>query len=226
MRRCAKILIAALLCCLFASGCGSSRSPHARVMNASPDSPPLRVFVGNVEIDDFLPFRAVSDYDRIDEGFNDVAVFASHTNDLLLEGTPFFAERQDHTIIVLDSVQFLDAVLLTDDNSPPAPNDFKLRFVHAAPSADAVDAYITAPNEDLGSAQPLFADVVFGGFAGYASLPQGTFQLRVTPAGSKNVIADTGTLGFAAGQVRTAVLVNPPGTATEPLDVVILRDVQ
>src|SRR5258706_14024720 len=109
MRCRAKILPAALLCCLFALGCGSSRSPHARVMNASPDSPPLRVFVGNVEIDDFLPFRAVSGYDRIDEGFNDVAVFASHTNDLLLEGTPLFAQRQDFTLIVLDSVQFLDA---------------------------------------------------------------------------------------------------------------------
>jgi hypothetical protein len=195
-------------------------------MNASPDSPSLRVFVGNVEIDDNLPFRAASAYHRIDEGFDDVAVFASLTNDLLLEGVPFFAERRDHTIIVLDSVQFLDAVLLTDDNSPPAPNDFKLRFVHASPSADAVDAYMTAPDADLASAQPAFAGVAFGGFAGYASLPQGTFQLRVTPAGSKTVLADTGALGFTAGQVRTAVLVNPPGTATEPLSVVFLRDEQ
>lgn len=226
MRRRANIIIAALLCCLFAVGCGTSRSPHTRVMNASPDSPPLRVFVGNVEIDGNLPYRTASGYHRVDNGFNDVAVFAAHTNDLLLEGVPFFAERQDHTIIVLGSVQFLDAVLLTDDNSPPAPNNFKLRFVHASPTADAVDAYITAPDEDLGSTQPSVAGVAFGGFAGYASLPQGTFQLRVTSAGSKTVLADTGSLGFAAGQVRTAVLVNPPGTATEPLSILLLRDVQ
>jgi hypothetical protein len=33
-------------------------------------------------------------------------------------------------------------------------------------------------------------------------------------------------LGFVAGQVRTAVLVNPPGSATEPLSIVLLRDLQ
>jgi hypothetical protein len=194
-------------------------------MNASPDSPSLKVFVGNVDIDGNVPFRNVSGYQHIDSGFNDVAVFAAHSNDLLLEGVPFFAEQRDYTLIVLGFVQFLDAVLLTDDNSPPTPGNFKMRFVHASPTADAVDFYITAPNADLGSAQPSFTNIAFAGFAGYADMPQGMFQLRATLTGTKTVVADSGALNFAEGQVRTAVLVNPPGTATEPLSIVLLRDV-
>jgi Domain of unknown function (DUF4397) len=220
------IVVSALVVYLSLLGCGTGRLPRARVMNASPDSPQVDVSVGGITVSRNLAFRAISGYDRINDGFNDVLVFASRSNDLLLEGVPFFAQRQDYTIVVLDSVQFLDAVLLTDDNSAPAANNFKLRFVHAATTAAAVDVYITAPNADLTSATPAFVNVVFGGFAGYNSQPQGTFQLRATLTGTKNLVADSGALAFMAGQVRTAVLVDPPGTATEPLGIVLLQDVQ
>ena len=220
------IIAAALLYCVFGIGCGDIHLPRARVLNASPDSPRVDVLVGLTPVGSNLPFRATSGYQRIDDGFEDVTVFASNSNDLLLEGVPFFGQRQDYTLVVLDFLQFLNAVLLTDDNSAPMANAFKLRFVHASPTASAVDVYITAPNSDLTSVAPSFANVGFGGFAGYANQPQGTFQLRVASKGTKNVIADTGSLTFMAGQIRTAVLVNPPGSATEPLGIVLLRDVQ
>jgi hypothetical protein len=223
------VIIAALLNCLLAIGCGTSRLPRARAMNASPDSPHLDILINSVVIRRDLTYRTASGYSRIDSGFNDVAVFPTHSNDLLLEDVPFFAERQDYTIVVLDFVQFLDFVLVSADNSAPMPNDFKLRFVHASPTANAADLYITAYDATLTSvtcAQPSFTHVTFGGFAGYANLLQGSFQLRVTPAGAKDVLADTGALSFAGGQVRTAVLVNPLSTATVPLGTVLLRDVQ
>jgi hypothetical protein len=227
MRRGGAILIvAALLCCLFTIACGTSRLPRARVMNASPDSPEIDVEVGGIMLSRNLAFRGASGYRRINDGDNDVLVFASRSNDLLLEGVPFFAQRQDYTIIVLDFLQVLDGILLTDDNSAPMANEFRLRFVQASPTAPAVDLYITAVNADLASVMPSFANLAFGDFAGYESLPQGTFQLRVTTTGKKDVISDSGPLTFTAGQIRTAVLVNPPGSATEPLAIVLLRDVQ
>jgi hypothetical protein len=219
------IIVTALLCCLVV-GCGTGSLPRARAMNASPDSPNIDVVVGGITIGSNLPFRAASNYHHIDDGFDDVLVLAAHTNDLLLEGVPFFARRLNYTLIVVDFVQFLDAVLLTDDNSAPMPGDFKLRFFHASPTTSAVDLFITAPSADLTSATPVFANIVFEGFAGYADMPQGTFQLRATSTGTTNVIADTGPVTFMAGQIRTAVLVNPPGSATQPLGIVLLRDVQ
>jgi hypothetical protein len=144
-----------------------------------------------------LPLRAASGYHRINDGF-----------------------------VVLDFFQFLNAILLTDDNSAPMANDFKLRFIHASPTASAVDVYITAPNADFTSAAPSFPNIAFGGFAGYANQPQGTFQLRVTSTGTKNVISDTGALTCMAGQIGRAVLINPPGSATEPLGIVLQRDMQ
>lgn len=220
------IIAAALLCCVFGVGCGTDYRPRARVMNASPDSPRLDVVVAGTAVVNNLPFRAASGYHRVDDGFDDVLVLASNSNDLLLEGVPFFGQRQNYTLVVVDFLQFLDAVLITDDNSAPMTNSFKLRFVHASPTASAVDVYLTAPNADLNSVAPSFANVAFKGFAGYANQSQGTFQLRVASTGTKNVISDTGALTFMAGQTRTAVLVNPPGSATEPLGIMLLRDAQ
>jgi uncharacterized protein DUF4397 len=227
MRRGSTIpIVAALLCCLFTVACGTNRLPRTRVMNAAPDSPEIDVEVGGIIVARNLAFRAVSSYRTVNDGDNDVLIFASHSNDLLLEGIPFFAQRQEYTLVVLDFLQFLDAILLTDDNSAPMANDFKLRFVNASPTASAVDLYITAVNADLASAMPSFTNVAFGDFAGYENLLQGTFQLRVTTTGTKDVISDSGPLIFTAGQVRTAVLVNPPGSATKPLAIVLLRDVE
>jgi hypothetical protein len=217
-------IVAALLYCIFLLGCGTGNLPRARVVNASPDSPNLDVFAGGIVVGSNLPFRAASSYRRIDDGFDDVLFFAAGTDDLLLQGTPFFAQRQEYTIVALDFLQFLNAIVLTDDNSAPSGSNFKLRFVHASPTAAAVDVYITVPTADLAPATASFSNVAFQGFAGYANQPQGTFQLRVTSAGSKDVIADSGTLTFMAGQIRTAVLVNPPGNATEPLGIVLVRD--
>lgn len=228
------LLIAVVLCIWLAVGCGSSgssRLPLVRVINASPDSPNLDVvdgfdgFTAGFDIARNLAFRSVSAYTSVNSGSQSVAVFASDSSGLLLQGTPFFGERQDYTIVLLGSVQFLNAILLTDDNSAPAANNFKLRFVHTSPTTNAVDVYITSPNADLASASPSFANIGFGQFAGYATQPQGAFQLRVTLTGTKTVLADTGSVMFTAGQIRTAVLVNPPGTATEPLNIVLVRDV-
>jgi hypothetical protein len=221
------MVIAALLCCcLFLLACGTGRLPRARVMNASPDSPHLDVFIGGVRTASNLAFAGASGYHRINDGFDGVLVFSADSNDLLLEGVPFFAERRDYTLVVLDFLQFLNAILLTDDNSPPATNAFKLRFVNTSPTAGPVDMYLSAPGVDLTSVAAAFSNVEFGGFAGYASPPQGAIQLRVTPAGSKAVLADSGLLTLTAGQIRTAVLVNPPGTATQPLAIALLRDAQ
>jgi hypothetical protein len=195
-------------------------------MNASPDSPHLDVIVGGITVGSNLAFRASSAYDSVGDGFDDVLVFPTNSSDLLLEGVPFFAERQDYTLVVLDFLQFLDAIQLADDNSTPMANNFKLRFVHASATAGAVDVYITIPHADLTAAAPTFSNVGFKGFAGYTSRPQGTLQLRVTSTGTKNVLSDSGALTFMSGQIRTAVLVNPPGTATEPLSIVLLPDVQ
>lgn len=70
---------------------------------------------------------------------------------------------------------------------------------------------------------PPLTNVPFGGASDYLTVPAGDYQVRVTPAGSKTVAIDSGSLTLAAGQVRTAIAVDNTGGGA-PFDFLMLAD--
>ena len=87
----------------------------------------------------------------------------------------------------------------------------------------AVDIYVTAPGADLETALPVLTSVEFGDVADYLEVPAGDYQVRVTPAGTKVVALDSGTLTLESGQVRTVIAVDAPGGGA-PFDLLVLAD--
>lgn len=91
-------------------------------------------------------------------------------------------------------------VIATVDNQTANPgNVARVRVVHASPDAPSVDVRV-----DGGLA---FADVAFGAATGYASVPAGTYNVQVEPAGAGNAgpfVIDAD-LTLAAGQDYTVV---------------------
>jgi trimeric autotransporter adhesin len=65
----------------------------------------------------------------------------------------------------------------------------KLRITHASPGTGAVDLYLLADGADLGTATPNFAAVPFAADTGVLSIPPGTYDIYVTPAGNPGVVA-------------------------------------
>jgi hypothetical protein len=65
--------------------------------------------------------------------------------------------------------------------------------------------------------------VEFGDVADYIEAPAGDYQVRVTPAGTKTVVIDSGTLALSIGQVRTAIAVDAAGGGA-PFDLLVLED--
>jgi hypothetical protein len=86
-----------------------------------------------------------------------------------------------------------------------------------------VDIYVTEPGADLEAATPALANVPFGAASDYLEAPAGDYQVRVTAAGSKIAVIDSGMLTLAAGQVRTAIAVDSPGGGA-PFDLLVLAD--
>ncbi len=113
--------------------------------------------------------------------------------------------------------------MLVDDNSAPAAGNVRVRAIHGAPSAPAVDIYVTAPGTDLETETPVLVNVEFGQVADYLEAPAGTYQVRVTPTGSKTAVIDSGPLTLASGQVRTAIAVDAAGGGG-PFDLLLLED--
>jgi hypothetical protein len=62
-----------------------------------------------------------------------------------------------------------------------------------------VDVYVTAPGADLSSASPTLASVPFKGISDALTVPAGSYQVRITGAGSKAPVFDSGSVMLASG---------------------------
>jgi hypothetical protein len=95
--------------------------------------------------------------------------------------------------------------------------------VHEAPHAGPVDVYVTEPGADLTLTPPVASNVAFGQVLPSVTTNAGTYQVRVTPTGTKDVVIDSGALTLESGQVRTVIAVEATGGGP-PFDFLVLND--
>lgn len=216
----AKLLTLAALCGLTA--CGGAVA-NLQVFNASPDAPALDVLLDNEVVVAGLQDFAFQQYQEVDAGNTGIRVNEAGTSRTLTELGAALNGNQSYTLIVLNFLDDLEALLLTDDNSIDQASTAKLRLVNASPSAPALDFYFTAPGTDLNSVTPLLSDLSFKEVSNYLIVGASTYQVRVTQAGTKTVLVDSGNFVLSPSQVRTGVVVDAAGGGG-PFNIVFLPD--
>ena len=227
-----RLLTYGLAAAVLAAGCSDDDSntgpaPTAeagvRVVHASPDAPSVDVLVDDAQVLSAVPYLGSSSYLEVPAGTRNVKVNAAGTTTTVIDADLPLAEGTDYTIIAADLVSQITPFVLEDDRTAPAAGNVKVRAVHGAPSAPAVDIYVTAPGADLTAATPALTNVPFGAASDYLTVPAGDYQVRVTPAGSKTVAIDSGALSLTSGQVRTAIAVDNTGGGA-PFSFLFLAD--
>ena len=202
-------------------GCGSSGSAQLRALHASPDAPNVDISVNGTSVAKDVPYETATSYLKIKDGKTQIQVFPTGTTTAVLDYTFTATNKSYYTFLAANKVASIQSLFFTDNNSTPPAGDFNLRLIHGAPSAGNVDIYITAPGAALGT--PTLSNVAFAASSGYLSEPAGSYEVRITPTGTQTVVIDTGSLTFAAGQVRTAVALDPVNE-TGPFQAVVLDD--
>lgn len=202
-------------------GCGSSGSAQLRALHASPDAPNVDISVNGTSVAKNVPYETATSYLKIKEGKTEVQVFPTGTTTAVLDYTFTAANKSYYTFLAANKVASIQTLFFTDDNATPPSGDFSLRLIHGAPSAGNVDIYVTAPGAALGT--PTLTNVAFTASSGYLNEPAGSYEVRITPTGTQTVVIDTGSLTFAAGQVRTAVALDPVNEVG-PFQAVVLDD--
>jgi uncharacterized protein DUF4397 len=196
---------------------------RVRVVHASPDAPNVDVLLDNSKVLSDVPYLTSSAYLETSAGDHNLKVNAAGTSTTAIDADVTLADGTDYTVIASDLVAQITPIVLQDDNSAPAAGNARVRAIHGAPSAPAVDIYVTAPGADLTTATPVLTGVEFGDVANYLEVPAGEYQVRVTPAGTKLVAIDSGALTLESGQVRTAIAVDAAGGGA-PFDLLVLAD--
>ena len=202
---------------------GPDEQARLRVVHASPDAPDVDVLLDDAEVLSDVPYLAASSYLEAPAGDRNVKVNAAGTTTTVIDADVSLADGSDYTVIASGLVAAIEPLVLEDDNTAPAAGNVKVRAIHGAPSAPAVDIYVTVPGADLADETPVLTGVEFGDVADYIEAPAGAYQVRVTLAGTKTIVIDSGTLTLTSGQVRTAIAVDAGGGGG-PFDLLVLSD--
>jgi hypothetical protein len=202
---------------------GPEGEARVRVVHASPDAPDVDVLLDDAEVLSDVPYLVASDYLETTDGEHNLKVNGAGTTTTVIDADVTLTDGSDYTVIASGLVAEIEPIVLEDDNTAPASGSVRVRAIHGAPSAPAVDVYVTAPGADLATATPALTGVEFGDFSDYLEVPAGDYQVRVTPAGTKTVAIDSGALTLTGGQVRTVIAVDAAGGGA-PFDFLVLAD--
>jgi hypothetical protein len=221
-----RISVVTLGVCLLTGAAFAQNSGRVRVVHASPNAPTVDVLVDGSKVLENLPFREYSEYLPLSAGSHEIPVNVTGTNTTVLQAAPTITAGRDYTAIAVGLVgrqPALDILLLEDNNTLPVGNTIKVRVVHGAPSAPAVDVYVTTPFESLDGKTAALTNVPFKAASGYLQVPPALYQARVTLAGTKTVAIDSHRLVTWAGIIRTVIAVDAPNGGA-PFDFIVLPD--
>lgn len=221
-------LLAVLSATLFLWGCGGSSNndqhkPQLRAVHLSPDAPAVDVNVsGDTVLEDVL-YRQSSGFLSLDEGSTLIKVLAANTTTAVIDATLDLQEDSKYTVIAVNNLADIEPLVITDDIDRPASGFAAIRVVHGAPSAPAVDVYVSAPDDDLSTLAPTLEDVPFKGVSDELEVPGGDYRVRVTAANDSTVLYDSGLIGLSAGVEYVAIAAESDSN-NSPIGLTILTD--
>jgi hypothetical protein len=211
---------------LFTAGCGTDHA-RVRIVHASPDAPNVDVLLDGKKVLTNVAYETASSYLKVKAGSRKVEVRATGTTTDAISTTASVVANKDYTVLAVDKVASIYALVAEDDNTAPASGMVKLRVIHASPTAQTlanVDVYLVAPGTDITTLTPAISNISFKTISSYLSVAPGSYEAIVTLTGAKSPrYIDVSGLTFAAGQIRTIVALDAPGGGT-PLTAVVLND--
>ena len=203
-----------VLACVSASAFAQSGDPQVRVYHLSTDAPAVDIYVNGAKAFESIPYLGYTDYTPLPAGsiMVEVRVAGSDASTpAVLSATYDLMSGTNYTVMAIGRLDngTIQLRAMGDDLRDPAMGMGKVRIVHAASNAPAVDVYVTTPHSVLASESPLLTSVPFLGFSSHVEAPEGLYQGRVTVAGTKTVAIDTGAIRLRSGEIRTIVAVDP-----------------
>lgn len=174
------------------------------IIHASQDAPDVDVRIADLLVASGLAFKQaqvipyeVGDYSIAVEG----NIPGGDATVIPAAGQPAptlsVAENQRVTVVAAGDVANIAPIVLTDTPPDVADDQVRLRVLHAASNAPAVEVYVTAPGDPLGAPLGTFA---FGENLGPVEVAAGTYQVRVAVPGSPpTVVFDSGAIDLPGG---------------------------
>lgn len=191
---------------------------QVRVVHASADAPLVNIKVDGSVFNNLtdVDYQVASGLIEVNRGTYTLGVEAitpAGTADVLSRLASIDTDR-NYNVVALGSVAAgtLELAIVSADDPVVGDDMVAVQILHGAPEVPMVDIYVTAPDADLASAQPL-ATASYLDNTGLVEVASGDYQIRLTLAGTQTVAFDSGTVTLPGGEnlFVTAVPTIVPG---------------
>jgi hypothetical protein len=225
---------AVVLTTMLAAGCQSlDMSPasvaQVRVIAASPDAGSMDFYAGGTALAYSVDFGSASTYVPLTPGTVRLSANTASSGQMLVAANAGLVAGRQYTAVVTNIAASLQETIYADQTTPAPSGDVALRVINAATRAGNVDLYMVAAGGRLTATSAVRAGVGFGASTGYILVPAGTYSLVVVPGGTAPTNSALPLLtgpqrNYAAGAVRTVVLVDHPNPALPGVDEIVASD--
>ncbi len=189
---------------VFAAGFGGASdsvveaqaTASVRAVHVGIGAPPVDIALDGQRAFAGLAFKAATDYQAIPARRAKMTVTPAGQGQAAVIDTDIeLTAGQQFTVVVTGEAPSFNALVLSDNNSPPPAGQAKVRFVHGAPDVPPVD--VTQGD------RVLFDNVAFRGVGGYVNVPAGTYTLQMRPDNQSDVLFTVPNVTLTAGQIVT-----------------------
>jgi hypothetical protein len=175
-----------------------------RLLHAAPDAPELAFSVDGRALFP-LGYTDISRHQPLAAGQHRLQAAAGGA--VVVDLPLTLQEGRAYTVAVANAPGHLDALLLEDDLTPPAPGQVRLRVLQAAADAPVVDVAIVGG--------PVVATgLAYQAASQYTSLAAGVYTFAVGAAGAAEPGFTTRALTLQAGDIYTGVLLGRSASNT------------
>ena len=210
------------------SGCQSVQgsAPHTlvRVIDASYSAKSVDVTLANTLIAYNIAAPSFTSYAVSSPQKATASIYPTGTKKAGASVSGSFEVNEQHSVLITDAAGSYAATILSDQITAPPAGDVAVRFVQEAQMTGAVDVYLVASDSTLADAKPLLSNLTVGSVTNYINVAAGTYTVVITPAGNTKAQYTGTAIPFAAGQVRTLLVVDSQLTSNPPVTVVVGDD--
>jgi hypothetical protein len=201
-----------------------------RIIHASPDAGSLDVSHDSGPLAYNLGLGTISSYVPVSAGTYGIQVDTAGTHQHLVSASGNFLNNAQYTVIIGNTSNALQEVILKDQAQPAPAGQVSLRFIDQSTRAGSVDLYLVPTGSTITQVHPILTNVAFGQNTGYINFAAGAYTLIAVPAGTTPTTASgtsyTGSaVAYAAGAAKTIVLIDEKEDSTPGLQVVLANDV-
>ena len=204
----ATLLMVAAGAFLTACGGGSSSADKAQIrfVHVSPGTDNINLTFDGSSAATSLKYHDATGYQNVTTGSPEFKVTSATTGATLVDTTVTLSASTHYTFFVYGGGSTVSAASLNDDVSDASSGKFQMRLSHSATGIGSLDVYLLAAGSKIQDNTPAYSAMGYAANTGFIEYSKGDYSIVLAPAGTKEVIYDSGKQTFSENAKVTLLI--------------------